>query len=447
MRKKALSLMLALVTALAILPALPAGAAGINPWTGRWTMDGGANTSDIVFWQDGDDVVGAHIAGNQRYEFKGTLSGNVLTGTATLRTGSGGEPRPISLTLSSDGSMIIGNAGFASTNINVKKIVDYSELTPSYTKSENMSFSGMWYLKAGQSSWGGTLIVQNKDSATVIMSRRTFEGTVSGNVLTATSAGPEDKGDTIKFTMSADGMSFTYEEFYKSGSLKNYGIPPAERLSRITYIPAELNASDWAKPYLEKAGAYELIPDCLKGPDTDFTKPVTRAEFAAVCVKLYENLSGEKAAAPSVNPFTDTNDAEVLKSYHTSLMVGTSDTTFDPDTQLNREQAATALTRVLKRIYIPGWTFKTDGSYTLNFTMPAKFADDDKISSWAYESVYFMAANDIILGTGNNMFSPRAVTSAEQAANYAGATREMALIIATRIVDNLKAKPLDYNVK
>ena len=166
-----------------------------------------------------------------------------------------------------------------------------------------------------------------------------------------------------------------------------------------------------------------------------------------MCVKLYENVSGQKAIAAAVNPFTDTNDTEVLKSYNTGLMVGVSADKFEPNTLLNREQAATALTRVLKKCYIPGWSFATDGNYTLNFTQPAKFADDDKISDWAKPSVYFMAANNIIQGTGNNLFSPRAVTSAEQATNYASATREQAIIIAARIVDNLKDKPLDYTEK
>jgi len=49
-----------------------------------------------------------------------------------------------------------------------------------------------------------------------------------------------------------------------------------------------------------------------------------------------------------------------------------------------------------------------------------------------------MVANDIIKGTGNNMFSPRATTPAEEAANYASTTREQALVIAVRMVENLR---------
>jgi len=102
------------------------------------------------------------------------------------------------------------------------------------------------------------------------------------------------------------------------------------------------------------------------------------------------------------------------------------------------------LTRVLKAAYIPGWTLASDGNYKLSFTPPAKFADDANISDWAKPSVYFMAANGILSGVGNNKFAPKNTTSSEEAIGYANATREQALIISVRMVENLKGKPLDY---
>ncbi|MCL2679829.1 MAG: S-layer homology domain-containing protein, partial [Dehalococcoidia bacterium] len=210
----------------------------------------------------------------------------------------------------------------------------------------------------------------------------------------------------------------------------------------IPFTVSGATGSAWAQNELEKASALGLIPDKLKGQD--LSKPITRAEFAAVAVLVYENLSGTKTTPSRDTMFTDTKDADVLKAHNTGLMVGVSADKFEPNTLLNREQAATALTRVLKCAYIPGWTFATDGNYTLNSTRPAPFADDAKISTWAKESVYFMAANNIVGGVGNNNFAPRAITTAEQAAGYASATREQAIIIGLRIVDNLKDKPIDF---
>ena len=96
------------------------------------------------------------------------------------------------------------------------------------------------------------------------------------------------------------------------------------------------------------------------------------------------------------------------------------------------------LTRVFKKVSLAGWTLATDSQFTLPYEKPALFADDADISDWAKDSVYFMAANGIINGVGNNKFAPKNVTSADEANGYANATREQALIIAVRMVENLK---------
>ena len=201
----------------------------------------------------------------------------------------------------------------------------------------------------------------------------------------------------------------------------------------------DFTASQWALTELAEADRLGLIPDSLK--NADLTQPITRAEFAAVSVKVYEALSGEEASPAADNPFTDTNDGEVLKAYQLGLTTGTSATTFHPDTLLNREQAATMLTRVYKKVSIEGWDISRDGEFeeTFNamFAMPSPFADDVNISGWAKPSVYFMAANGLINGVGDNLFAPRATTDAEEAIGYAQATREQALAIATRMVKNL----------
>ena len=195
-----------------------------------------------------------------------------------------------------------------------------------------------------------------------------------------------------------------------------------------------INASDWAQPYVQQADELGLIPEVLEG--ADMSKPITRLEFAAVCVKTYEAIAGTAALPAITNPFTDTRDTEVLKAYNLGVTNGTSATTFGPDTLLNREQMSTMLTRVFKRVTMPGWTLTTDGQFTLNYQMPAPFADDADISAYARDSVYFMASHGIVGGMGNNIFAPRAVTTQQQAQGYAQATREQALTIAVRMVES-----------
>lgn len=206
--------------------------------------------------------------------------------------------------------------------------------------------------------------------------------------------------------------------------------------SKFAATDAWSDASSWALGELQKAADLGLIPNVLVG--ADMTKAITRAEFAAVCVKVYENLSNTKAQPIAKNPFTDCDDPEVLKAFNLGVTNGTSATTFSPNQILNREQAATMLTRAFKVVSMDGWTLATDSQYPLTYKKPPVFADDDQISSWAKDSVYFMSANEIIKGVSGNKFAPKNTTAAEEAIGYANATREQALLIAVRMVQNLK---------
>lgn len=221
--------------------------------------------------------------------------------------------------------------------------------------------------------------------------------------------------------------------------LYNASLAVAGEKNLVMRVPFNITgatASEWAVSELEKAEEMGLIPEILDG--ADLTADITRAEFAAVAVKVYEALANGKAIPAVINPFTDTNDVEILKAYNIGAVNGTSATTYSPNDLLNREQAAAMLTRVFKKVSIPNWTLATDSQFALSFEKPALFADDADISDWAKDSVYFMVANGIINGVGNNKFAPKNVTSADEANGYANATREQALIIAVRMVENLK---------
>lgn len=187
-----------------------------------------------------------------------------------------------------------------------------------------------------------------------------------------------------------------------------------------TKVQAYSNASNWAKPELDKANDYGLIPGILKG--ADMTKPITREEFAELAVKLYEKTTGNAAQATSPNPFTDTKNTEILKAYNIGVTVGTSATTFSPKTLINREQMATMLSRTI-RAMVPNADFSTAGAPIFN--------DEKHISAYALEHVKYMSKNGIILGSNGN-FMPKAVTPAQEAEGYARATREQAIAMSVR---------------
>ena len=175
------------------------------------------------------------------------------------------------------------------------------------------------------------------------------------------------------------------------------------------------SASKWAVEELTKANEQKLIPAIFD--KEDLTTNITRKEFAHVAVKLYEKISGNKALAGAENPFTDTDDVEVLKAYTLGITKGMSETTFEPDTLITREQMATMMTRTL-----------SESSETINTAVDMSkvtaFADDNEISSWAKDSVYFMSNIEIIKGMGENKFGPKA-----------NASREQSLLISVRSAD------------
>lgn len=195
---------------------------------------------------------------------------------------------------------------------------------------------------------------------------------------------------------------------------------------RTNFEFLNLDASQWALAELAQADALGLIPDVLRG--ADLTAPITRAEFAAVAVKTYEALSGEAASLPAASPFSDCSDPEVLKAYQLGYH------RYRGRHHLLPPRAAQPGTG--GRHADPGIPRLLRQRSGRPYSMPERFSDDAQISSWAYDSVYFMAAHGILQGSSGK-FMPRAVTSAEAAVGYAQATREQALLIAVRMVEQL----------
>ncbi|MCD8342920.1 MAG: S-layer homology domain-containing protein [Oscillospiraceae bacterium] len=61
------------------------------------------------------------------------------------------------------------------------------------------------------------------------------------------------------------------------------------------------------------------------------------------------------------------------------------------------------------------------------------FEDDDQISDYARQSVYYMAKMGIINGVDDTHFAPQNTTDEQEAPGYATATREQAIALSLRI--------------
>ena len=161
-------------------------------------------------------------------------------------------------------------------------------------------------------------------------------------------------------------------------------------------------ASSWAVPELDKAAGCGLITDRVMD---DVSRNVTREEFAEIVVRMYELFTGKEAEAGDVS-FTDTANKEIHKAANMGLVLGVGDGKFAPGNLVTREQMAVILLRTLKTMN-PAADFSTDGA--------EKFADDNMISEYARDGVYYCSKNNLLKGVGANKFNPKGYSSREAA--------------------------------
>ena len=151
----------------------------------------------------------------------------------------------------------------------------------------------------------------------------------------------------------------------------------------------QITMDNWAAACIERATSLGLVPPTF----ADLTQPITRAEFTALAVRLYEKTTG--AEVPGRMEFNDTSDTNVQKMGYLGVVTGVGGGNFAPNSTLTREQAAVMISRLA---YVIGQPFQNSET---------TFADRADISSWAVEAVGQMRAYGIMSGTGNNNFSPK----------------------------------------
>lgn len=191
------------------------------------------------------------------------------------------------------------------------------------------------------------------------------------------------------------------------------GLGAVEKDNKWGFIRIVVQVSDWAKAQVNRAAEAGLVPN---GLGNDYRIQITRAQFAATTVKLYEAMSGQKVPAAGESPFSDTGDTAVIQAEAMGFVSGVGGGRFDPNALVTREQAAA----MLSRVYI-----KLGGS--IPAATAATFVDNGSVSAWARDAVAFMSDKGIVTGVGGNKFNPQGNASIEQA-----------LAIAVRMFENLR---------
>jgi len=169
--------------------------------------------------------------------------------------------------------------------------------------------------------------------------------------------------------------------------------------------------SPWALEAVVEAIDKSLVP---QGLQSDFSQPITRAEFTALAVLVYEALAGSEIEGRK--EFDDTDDINVQKMGYLDIVIGVGDGNFNPDHSITRQEAAVMLSRLAHRIAEEhpesGIAALLAQSAASGFQL--NYRDLGQISYWASEDVRHMTFMGLMRGVGNNMFSPRGIYTREQ---------------------------------
>lgn len=202
--------------------------------------------------------------------------------------------------------------------------------------------------------------------------------------------------------------------------------PVTEQQITIPPTPPDIHsshiASEWASEGISRAHSLGFIPTSLFAfpTFTDYTLPITRTEFAALAVALYETTADREIIGRM--EFNDTDDINVQKMGYLGVVTGVGGSNFAPDNNLTREQAAVMLSRLADAMGQPLSPWASE--------FQVFYAERDTISSWALESVLEMYKAGIMTGVGNMRSAPRFDP-------HGAYTREQSIITILRLFDLL----------
>lgn len=164
--------------------------------------------------------------------------------------------------------------------------------------------------------------------------------------------------------------------------------------------------SAWALKEVTGARAAGLVPLALDG---DYTRNISRAEFAALACAWLDKLEVSKTGGTVT--FPDTTDPTVLRAAGLGVITGYADGTYGPAKSIRRDEAAAMLTRCAKLL---GDTSNAPGRV---------FSDGAAIGGWAKAGVDFITGC-VVAKTGVAVMNGTSATEFSPAGNY---TREQAI--------------------
>ena len=256
-------------------------------------------------------------------------------------------------------------------------------------------------------------LISNGGGTFIVLWQEFSQGGLAGDFVARTiNADGQPVGDSRRYS---DVLAF-YAEFFNVKALpssvyKISGIGPAHEDDEDLGAPVQdglSTASDWARSEILQALEMGFVPFDLRG---DYTKVITREEFCRMAVKYVEIATGMsidevmalKGVSRKEGAFVDTNDPNILAAFALGITNGTGDGVFSPLGIFNREQAARMIMNVCMVL-----------GMDINNAPNSGFSDMGVASDWAVQGINFCFANGIMIGTGENRFSPMQDYTREQ---------------------------------
>ncbi len=244
--------------------------------------------------------------------------------------------------------------------------------------------------------------------------------------------------DGVATIVHNDEMAFIDEDlniiqdFEKAPKWKTiFGVGDIDGLKAVFYKGGKYHdLSSWARSDIYLANSIGIVKESLQ---EKYKKNITREEFcemmmAMIAENTRKNIFGKvatdyydiqydlfdkafekamKIETSGAYTFTDAMNPAVEMAYDMGIVNGTSPTTFSPNAEITRQEAAVMLMRALSMC-------KGEALVKENFDLSNTYNDAGEIADWA--RVYVAKANEeeIMKGVGGNRFAPKDNYTVEQ---------------------------------
>lgn len=162
--------------------------------------------------------------------------------------------------------------------------------------------------------------------------------------------------------------------------------------------------SSWAILEVMEMQEKGLIPDCLD--DADMSKAITRAQMCSIAVLAYEKATGQDYTPTGANHFSDCSNPDVNAAYELGIVGGYGNGKFGPNDTLTREQFFKIMANFMD---VLGYSRSDSSAVSLG-----SYRDGGSVSSWAQAPTRLMIYIGAVRGDGNNL-NPKNDTSIQEA--------------------------------